>query len=205
MYAAWDPQASKVAICHPWRLDTKDYDHMRSHVDFLAWKGFYAIGVDGPGSWKSPWWIELYTATNCIKAVHELIHYFGNRPTLLLGHSLGGSIIMAAWTTNPYVTHMVSLMSPLFIDYANRDHSQRQKAWERTSKRKNPEGEPISFVTPYSFVEDIKNMDHASQQQNLANSKQKKCLYWELKIQQFFLQWCKNLLILLEILKNFFK
>jgi pimeloyl-ACP methyl ester carboxylesterase len=106
-----NPEAAKVALVLPGRLDTKDYIHMVRMVDFLASKGYFAVSFDPPGSWESSGGIELYTTTNYLKAVNELIEHFGNKPTLLVGHSRGGTNTMLVSTQNPHVTHFVSIMS----------------------------------------------------------------------------------------------
>ncbi len=110
-YAKGDENAEKLALVLPGRLDTKDYLHMRSHVDFLATKGYFALSFDPPGTWESPGGIGLYTMTNYLKAINELIEHFGNRPTLLMGHSRGGSIGMLVGSTNPHVTGFISVFS----------------------------------------------------------------------------------------------
>jgi len=86
----------------PGRLDTKDYANFVSHLDFLANHGFYTVAIDPPYSWDSPGELKDYTTSNYLKAVNELIDYFGNRPTLLLGHSRGGATAILA-STNPAV------------------------------------------------------------------------------------------------------
>lgn len=96
------PDATKIAILMPGRLDTKDYANFVSHLDFFASHGFYAVAVDPPYSWDSPGNLSNYSTTNYLKAINELIDYFGNRPTLLLGHSRGGATAMLA-STNPAV------------------------------------------------------------------------------------------------------
>ncbi|MFA6511817.1 MAG: alpha/beta hydrolase [Patescibacteria group bacterium] len=111
VYTLGDPDAEKLALVLPGRLDTKDYPHMRSHVDFLAHRGFFALSFDPPGTWESPGGIELYTMTNYLAAINELIVYFGNKPTLLLGHSRGGTMAMLVGTRNPLVTHFIAMMS----------------------------------------------------------------------------------------------
>ncbi len=111
VYEKGDPNSSKIAIVIPGRLDTKDYAHMRSHVDFLASKGYFALSFDPPGTWESPGDISLYTTPNYLKAIDELIEYFGNRPTIILGHSRGGSMAMFAGINNPHVTHFIAMMS----------------------------------------------------------------------------------------------
>lgn len=98
-----DPSARKIAILLPGRLDTKDYANFVSHLDFLANHGFYAVAIDPPFSWDSPGDLKDYTTSNYLKAVNELIDYFGNRPTFLLGHSRGGATAILA-STNPAVT-----------------------------------------------------------------------------------------------------
>lgn len=111
IYAKGDPASARLAIVTPGRLDTKDYLHNISLVDYLATRGFYAISFDPPGTWESPGSIDLYTTTNCIRVVGELIEHFGNKPTLLAGHSRGGTIAMLAAPKNPHVTHFIPIMS----------------------------------------------------------------------------------------------
>jgi pimeloyl-ACP methyl ester carboxylesterase len=103
--------SKKLAIVLPGRLDTKDYPHMKSHVDYLAKKGYLALSFDPPGTWESPGSLKLYTTTNYIEVVKEIIGYFGNRPTLLAGHSRGGSVAILVGTTHPSVTGIILLMA----------------------------------------------------------------------------------------------
>ncbi len=104
-----DPDAPKLALVLPGRLDTKDYVHMTSLVDFLATRGYLAVSFDPPGTWDSPGNIEIYSTTNYIKAINELIEHFGNRPTVLLGHSRGGTVAIQAGALNPHVTAIVPI------------------------------------------------------------------------------------------------
>ncbi len=90
------PDAANIAILMPGRLDTKDYINFASHLEFLANHGFYAVVIDPPYSWDSPGDLKDYTTSNYLKAVNELIDYFGNRPTFLLGHSRGGATAILA-------------------------------------------------------------------------------------------------------------
>ena len=75
VYEKGDPNSSKLAIVIPGRLDTKDYIHNTSLVDYLANRGYFALSFDPPGTWESPGDIELYTTTNLIKSVDELIEF----------------------------------------------------------------------------------------------------------------------------------
>lgn len=103
--------AEKIALFLPGRLDTKDYANFSSHLEYLASKGFFAISFDPPGTWDSPGGIELFTTTNYIKAVNEVIEYYGNKPTLLFGHSRGGATAILAGTLNPSVKALVVIMA----------------------------------------------------------------------------------------------
>lgn len=105
-----DGNSKRVAICLPGRLDTKDYANFPSHLEFLASKGFYALSFDPPGTWDSPGGIEQFSTTNYIKATNELIEHFGNRETLLLGHSRGGQVAMLVGTSNPAVVGFATAM-----------------------------------------------------------------------------------------------
>lgn len=73
VYKNGDEYASKVALVLPGKLDTKDYASMRSHVDFLAGKGFFALSFDPPGTWESPGDIGLYTTTSYIQASNKQV------------------------------------------------------------------------------------------------------------------------------------
>jgi len=111
LYTKGDSSSPKIALVIPGRLDTKDYVHNTSLVDYLANRGYFALSFDPPGTWESPGGIELYTTTNCLVAVDELIEHFGNKPTLLAGHSRGGTIAMLAGPNNPYIAHIVPVFS----------------------------------------------------------------------------------------------
>jgi pimeloyl-ACP methyl ester carboxylesterase len=111
VYLRGSKEANKLAIVTPGRLDSKDYASLTSLVDMLADEGYLAIGFDPPGTWESPGDISLYNTTNILKAINELIDYFDNRPTILLGHSRGGSNSMLAATTNQNVIAFVAIMS----------------------------------------------------------------------------------------------
>ena len=111
IYARGDEISSRVAILLPGQLDTKDYAHMINHVDYMASRGYFAFSFDPPGTWESPGSIELYTMTNYLKAINELIDFFGNKPTILMGHSRGGSMAMLVGPINKYVTHIIAVMS----------------------------------------------------------------------------------------------
>jgi pimeloyl-ACP methyl ester carboxylesterase len=103
--------SQKFAILIPGRLDTKDYANFVSHAEYLANQGFFAVAFDPPGTWESPGNIGLYTTTNYLKAIDELIEYYGDKPTLLLGHSRGAAVAMLASMSNPAVTGIVLLMA----------------------------------------------------------------------------------------------
>lgn len=153
-----DPNASKLAILTPGRLDTKDYAHNVSHIKFLAGLGYFAVSFDPPGTWDSPGSIDLYSTSNCVKAVNELIEHFGNKPTLLMGHSRGGTISMLAGPQNGAVTHMISVNSAP----GGPTHVDRAKAGQVTvsfrdlppGASRTPENLRKRFDLPYSYFED---------------------------------------------------
>jgi pimeloyl-ACP methyl ester carboxylesterase len=156
VYAKGDERAPKLAIVIPGRLDTKDYVHMKSHVDYLASRGYYALSFDPPGSWESPGGIRLYTTSNILQVINELIELYGSRPTLLVGHSRGGSNAMLAGTTNPHVTHFVAIMShtgPTTVGLPSDENASSPTTrdlppgTERTSER-------VPFDLPYSYFAD---------------------------------------------------
>ncbi len=110
-YIRGNRHAKKLVIVLPGRLDTKDYAHTVAHVNYLARKGYLAVSFDPPGTWESQGGLNLYTTTNYIKAINEVIEYFGNKPTLLVGHSRGGAVAILAGAKNPNVNGLVLLMA----------------------------------------------------------------------------------------------
>lgn len=158
MYCAGDKSARKLALVLPGKLDTKDYAHMRSHVDFLANKGFLAVSFDPPGTWESGGGIELYTMTNYLKAVDELIEYFGNKPTFVMGHSRGATISTIVGARNEKVVAFAAVMSRFTRGILTK---QDDMEWEsrgyHVSMRDLPPGggeKTKEFRIPYSFFED---------------------------------------------------
>ena len=158
VYEKGDVNAAKLAVVLPGRLETKDYAHIRSHVDALSESGFYTIAFDPPGTWESPGTIEDYTVTNYLHAVNEVIEHFGNKPTLLVGHSLGGSIAALAGASNDNVIAYVGLMS-----LASGPRTTQDLEWKTNGKitflRDLPPGDHHThtkkqYDLPYSFFED---------------------------------------------------
>ena len=153
-----DQNAPKFALVLPGKLDTKDYAHMHSHVDYLARKGFYALSFDPPGTWESPGDISLYNMTNYLKAINELVEHFGNKPTFVMGHSRGASMSMLAGTTNPYVKAFTAVM-PSFANGAKNGTTDEE--WKKkgniVSMRDLPPGggpQVKRFELLYSFFQD---------------------------------------------------
>lgn len=158
VYSQGDPNAQKFALVIPGKCDSKDFAHMHSHVDVLATKGFFALTFDPPGTWESDGDITLYTMTNYLEAIDELIEHFGNRPTLLVGHSRGGKMAMIAGTRTPSIVAYVSIMSSLSgkEDSKPEDKQWKEKGYDTTYRSLPPGNLPRTeeFKLPYSFYED---------------------------------------------------
>ncbi len=150
--------AKKLALLLPGRLDTKDYACFTSHADYLAERGFYAIAFDPPGTWESPGSIDLYTTTNYVKAVNELIEYFGNKPTLLIGHSRGAATAIFA-SSNPVVFGIVPIMAN--FEEPTAPGAEAMRKGYKLSYRDLPPGtsktkEQKEFKLPITYWEDGK-------------------------------------------------
>lgn len=111
VFARGNENAKKLALLIPGRLDTKDYANFISHAEYLAERGFLAVAFDPPGTWESSGKIEEYTTTNYIKSINELIEFFGNRPTLLVGHSRGASVAMLTSMSNTAIIGIILIMA----------------------------------------------------------------------------------------------
>lgn len=159
IYKKGDETSAKLAIVCPGLLDPKDYPHLKSHVDYLAGRGFLALSFDPPGTWGSEGSINDYTMTNYLQAINEIIGHFGNKPTFVLGHSLGGTIAMLTAISSPRVEAFSAIMSPPDLGMAsaiNKTLEQWQKESARTSYRNVKQGstEKKRFDLPYAFIED---------------------------------------------------
>lgn len=156
IYSKGKSDSQKLAIVLPGRLDTKDYPHMKSHVDYLAGKGFFAVSFDPPGTWESKGDISIYSMTNYLKAINELIEFFGDKPTLLVGHSRGGSMAMLAGTTNKNVIAFISIMGSYSYKPDLNDHDADN--WKAKGflleERETVNGEKNVYKLPYTFYED---------------------------------------------------
>jgi pimeloyl-ACP methyl ester carboxylesterase len=163
-YANGNPQAPKLALVLPGFLDTKDHPHMRSHVDYLAGKGFYAVSFDPPGTWGSLGEINTYTMTNWLEAIQEVIAHFGSRPTFTMGTSRGGCMAMLATVRNPQVTAFAAVMSKAsYGQGASSAHPIDE--WKRDGYREyhvtipGYPGHKKDFKVPYSAVLDSQKYD----------------------------------------------
>lgn len=147
----------RFAIILPGRLDSKDYPHITSHAQSLADHEYLAVSFDPPGTWESPGPIEDFTTTNYLKAVNELIEYYGNKPTLLVGHSRGGAVAQLA-STNPAVTAVILLMASYeFASEPNKEDLERGYILEyRPFPPNSKETGKKEYKLPLSYIEDGK-------------------------------------------------
>jgi len=157
-YSQGKIDTKKLALVLPGKLDTKDYANMRSHVNYLANRGFYALSFDPPGTWESPVDISIYTMTNYLKAVNELIKYYGTKPTFLVGHSRGATMALIAAGTNSSVTAFAAIM-PSFTPsgFSNKKEEEWKRQGYTVSMRELPPGtgpKVKKFELPYGFFED---------------------------------------------------
>lgn len=156
IYRKGSDKASKLALVLPGKMDTKDYPHMHSHVDFLSTKGYLALSFDPSGTWESEGSIEEYSASNYFKAIKEIIEFYGNKPTLLVGHSRGGSIAILAGTKIKQVERFAVIMTNPDFKKHFPDLEWKEKGF-RTHFRDTPTGydyETKEFSLPYRFLED---------------------------------------------------
>ena len=165
VFTRGNKNAKRLALLVPGRLDTKDYANFPIHADYLAKHGFFAVAFDPPGTWESPGGTGLVTTTNYIRAINELIDYFGNRPTLLLGHSRGGASAILA-SSNPAVIGIVAVMAA-YGDPTAASEEDVQRGF-KVSYRDLPPGtarteEKKKFELPIAYWEDGKkyNIDRA--------------------------------------------
>lgn len=160
-----DKNSDRLALVLPGRLDTKDYSVFSSHLKMLASKGFFAVSFDAPGTWESRGAIDLFTTTNYIKAVNELMEYFGNKPTFLMGHSRGGTVSILAGATNSKVVGIAPVMAT--YGEATSADEESLKTGIKISHRDIPPGthktiEQKEFLLPISYFNDALKYNAAS-------------------------------------------
>ncbi|MDP2641628.1 MAG: alpha/beta fold hydrolase [Candidatus Yanofskybacteria bacterium] len=157
IYARGNEESEQLAVLIPGRLDSKDYINFTSHAEYLANLGFFTVAFDPPGTWDSSGGIELFNTTNYIKAVNELIEYFGNKRTLLLGHSRGGTVGILVGAANPTVIGIITIMA----SYGDPTPPSQEdiKAGFKVSFRDLPPGdvktaEQKKFALPLTYFKD---------------------------------------------------
>lgn len=166
--SAWmtgNPTAEKLAIVLPGFLDSKDYPHVKKLGEELANLEFLVICFDALGVWESkdaP--IELYSMTNWLKEVNEVIdwgkkQYTTIKKVTLIGHSMGGMISLLTASQRKDLVAVCAIMSTSsFI--RPQTYEERMIKWKaekvKTSYRDNPDGteEKIQISLDFSFVED---------------------------------------------------
>lgn len=168
--------SSQLALVLPGRLETKDYAHIVGHITHLATLGYHAVAFDPPGSWESGSDLEDYTVTNYLKAVNELIEYYDNKPTLLIGHSLGGSVAMLAAAQNPAVKGFISLMTAVGKGVADEEWRVEGKVTFfrdlPPGDKPTPKSEQRQFNLPYSYFEDSQQYSTAEAVRSCTKPKQ---------------------------------
>lgn len=158
-----DSCSKRVCLMLPGRLDTKDYSNFVSHGEFLASLDIFAVAIDPPGTWESPGSIDDYSTSMYIQAVNELIEYYGNKETVLFGHSRGGAAAMLA-SSNPAVTSVV-LINAAYGAPSSPNVNKIMGGCLKESRDLPPGNvrtkEQRTFLLPLGYFEDGKKYDPA--------------------------------------------
>lgn len=163
VYAKGNKDAGRLAVVLPGFLDTKDYAHIRSHVDYLAARGYFAVSFDPPGTWESGDDIRQYTTSNYLLAVEGLLAKF-DKPAFIVGHSLGGRVGILASLRSPHVFACASIMSGASIagHWTPPDKVASWKTNGTLAASRDLPYEPQKrrqFYVPFSFYEDALQYD----------------------------------------------
>ena len=159
LYTAWPSESENLLVFLPWYLDWWNYAHMKWHREYFGAKWYLSVSFDPPATFNSPWDISLYTITNYLNAIREVIAYYNKKNVIIIWHSLGWAMAVLAAKILPHIKAFVSMMAPYSFDqYADKfKSSERQKTWLRYSKRdvdSYSATTKIEYTVPYSFVED---------------------------------------------------
>lgn len=156
-----DNSSEKFCILMPGRLDTKDYINFVSHGKFLARLGYHVVAIDPPYTWDSPGDLRGYTTSAYVRAINELIEYFGNKKTTLVGHSRGGATAMLS-SNNKHIKGIV-LVNAAYGSPTPPDKS-RLKGGCLLENRDIPPGnkrtkKQIEFMLPMEYFKDGESHD----------------------------------------------
>lgn len=156
--------ADALAILMPGFLDSKDYPHLKQLGEELADNGWLAIGFDALGVWGSKAPIELYTMSNWLSEIEQLIAWAKHRyssidKVVVVGHSMGGKLSLHYAATHPEITAAVSIMGgPDFV--RSETYQKRMIEWKaqgvKISYRDLPDDsvQTIEIELPFAFVKD---------------------------------------------------
>lgn len=152
-YGAAD--SDRLALVIPGWLDSKKFPHMIAHSQFMADHDFHAVSFDPPGTWDSPGDIELYSVTNYLKAITEVIEFYGNLHTVIVGQSMGGRMALLAAAQNANVIATASLMSTARMNVSDLEKRLWKEDGHITLTRDNPLLlSTRDFTLDYSYFED---------------------------------------------------
>lgn len=161
-YQEWDVSSPLLVLFLPGKLDAGNYQHMIDHIEYVWSMWHLWVSFDPPGTRNSGDDMQLYNTSNYLKSVDELIEYFGNRRTILVGHSRGWTISIINWVQNEYVVWFVDIMwwytlNPKIKPIHPDKLVERKKTWYYSVFRDLPPWgwEKVKeYKLPYSFYED---------------------------------------------------
>lgn len=165
VYSAGNEISDTVIFFLPWYLDGGNYEHFAAHREHFAELWYLAVSFDPPSTFNSPGDIRLYTISHYLKAIEELIEYFGNKDTIVVWHSLWWAVGILAAMRFPEIKWLVSIMWPYaFEEYGKKfSDSERATTWKRYSKRDGAwYYTNLEYTVPYSFVKDASQYETVS-------------------------------------------
>ena len=160
-YRLYSPahEPKSLALLCPGFADSKDYLHFRFFGEKLAKQDYLGIAFDPTGTWESGGTPADYCITNYLADVRVLLNTFkktvSSQKIVIIGHSLGGAVVLMAGEKYDDITHIISLTPP--PDYASLAlRKQWSREHSRMTVREDPHDPTLERVSEfdYRFVED---------------------------------------------------
>jgi uncharacterized protein len=159
-----DVPTDRLAILCPGYLDSKDHPHLVALADALSAKGYTVVRFDPIGTWESGGDTSLYTTTNYLKNIQDILDVLLNERSydevLVGGHSRGGRVSLLSAARDLRITYVLAIEPSVKLFMQGDRRARWKEQGFEVVQRDLPDGSGTKeFQVSYAHVEDADRYD----------------------------------------------